>query len=794
MDIYYKNIKHKYNISKAFYDSKLSIDQYQKYLYYFDIMNTYSLFPTIIDFNINKQNNFDINNIINNMSSITIDSNISSSNKFILNIKKLIDKFRKLVNSDDRKKEISEAYNKSEKSSAIRRFFSYELLDELTTNYKGENVTTAWVKCYEILKHYNLFEESKNNTINCFFICEQPGAFIYATNHYVKEELSKKFDFILQSLNSNIVSDAFKPDSFLYKQYKNKYDYGIDSMGDVTDVQNIIYYRNKYINKNFDLITADCGIDCSDDFSQQESNSLDLIIGQIIMAIGLSNYGSNYFFKLFTIYEELTKQFIFLLSLLFKNVIICRTLATKITSGEIYCVCKHFNFSKNQTNTLFNQLCQWYMLFKNNNNINLLIPNVINNVFYDDIHKINKLLFYRRIINMRYIYFKNNNYTLTIKNPKVVEYINKLVNHYVGYFISLYNIKALNDSHKLVNHFFKVKWIPKQKRQSYELKDELYIKYLYPIYPIFNNDNYMYYLHGNNHTMEYIFNGKKLNITFKETNNDPDIKSIKNKINLVMRKSRNILTNITNKFYNLYTKYKYLLTMYYSVKFLKDNNKLDDLIIINFIYKELSSYNLSNKSNMDYIKKKLDMSVQYFPITDFQLKNIPFKKAIYYLSHSISNTHFYNNINVYTLLINNLCMLLKNIKNGSSIILYTSFNNYLFFDIVNFFSQYFKKTYIKKYKYEYSVSIFVIFQQKITNNVHSLELDDKTVYRLYRHKIDKKYIDFIENITDEYVNTFMIHMNILSMKINDDPRIDLIKENIDIHKYMCDYLFKRNKL
>ena len=132
----------------------------------------------------------------------------------------------------------------------------------------------------------------------------------------------------------------------------------------------------------------------------------------------------------------------------------------------------------------------------------MIISNIIDTKFYDNIYHINKTLFYRRIINIHYNYFKNNNHILTINNTDVINHINTLVNHYVSYFISLYKIKPLSDKHRLVPHVFKNKWV-KQSRHHIEINSDIYTKYLYPINPIFNNDTYMFYLEGQNYILSY---------------------------------------------------------------------------------------------------------------------------------------------------------------------------------------------------------------------------------------------------------------------------------------------------
>ena len=303
MDIYKHIIKQKYILSEKYCDIKFGKEdindktKIDRYLYLFDIMNPYPLFPTIIDFNISNyfNNKIDPFKYINNNKNNKDIPNNKNYNKYNNKLRAKLDKIDDIfskIDSDDR---------------AHRILFSWELKDAMINLFNGENVTVAWLKCYEILEHYN-FCDNTGDIINHFGICEQPGAFVFAINHYVKQKLGKKYDFILQSLNSNIFKEAFKPEINLYKKYKDNYDYGIDATGDVTNLDNIIYYRKTYYKKHFDIITADCGQDCHDDFTKQEDIMLHVIVGQFILAISLCDKGTNYFFKLYTVNHYLTKD------------------------------------------------------------------------------------------------------------------------------------------------------------------------------------------------------------------------------------------------------------------------------------------------------------------------------------------------------------------------------------------------------------------------------------------------------------------------------------------------------
>lgn len=51
---------------------------------------------------------------------------------------------------------------------------------------RTEICTTAWAKMYEMLAHYQLLPAQGNEQLHTVHVCEAPGAFISATNHFVQ--------------------------------------------------------------------------------------------------------------------------------------------------------------------------------------------------------------------------------------------------------------------------------------------------------------------------------------------------------------------------------------------------------------------------------------------------------------------------------------------------------------------------------------------------------------------------------------------------------------------------------
>jgi hypothetical protein len=807
MESYVNHIINKYKISKKCYNKKLDIDDMTSYLYYFDIMNSYSIFPTIISFNIEKyiDNVKDINNIIIDYGSY---NNLDTS-KFTKKIEKKTKAYLQLFDRAEINKNIKiyEKYvtNSTEKYISLRRFFYYELTDELTNNYNAENTTIAWLKCYELLYYHKLLDNF--DTIKCFCICEQPGAFIYAINHYAQEQLNKKIDFIIQSLNSKLFKDAFPPSEHLYKLYKNKYDYGPNLTGDITDLDNIKYYRKKYYDDNISLITVDCGVNCSDDFSQQENNSIILILGQLITAIGLSNKRSNYFFKLFTIYENITHHIIFLLGLLYENVCISRVLSTKITSGEIYCVCLNFRYDKNDVTILFDKLCIWYDNYKvdKNNSANLLCD-IIPDKYYKYLNHINKFFLYRRLLNYNFMYFRYLNYTVTFKNKNIGEYVYGISKHYVEYFISLYKIKKLKNDHKLVPHIFTKK--KTQNRHHVELTSNIYkmdIDYLSPIY---YNDEYMQLLEG--HDMFYKYKHKEDTIILSYTQNTEHLKThndgttiinlYKEQLKIIYRKPRSDVIKIGNTYIALYDNYKNVLLMSNIIKFVSKYKKIKNIYLYDFTsirkYKKTKSFD--SKFMIKYMKIKHDILYKYNDCNDFSLKigNVN-DTTLYVILYTLRKHYTYKNINVFNIFISSIIKLIIKLNIGSTFVFIIPPNNILLFcDIINYISQYFEHVYLYKCKYTTMLSVSVIC---INKNKHidvdnenikmilNLSLNNNTISRLYTN-VNYNCVEFLDNVLNIYSKLYYLFIDTIDLKFKDKIYCKFIFNTITHKKNMIDKL------
>ena len=445
LNTHYNHRKHitfiyeKFKASEEFYNKIFDIDDSEeKFLTVYESMNVFPTYPNAIIMPLKRiDENYELDVDLNNALHVDNTELVQLTNK-------LNDKLKE-------QDKHAPALKKLKSEFKIRRFFDYELRDLIGTMITDSKVTNAWVKMYELLQVYKFFDNDKKK-VHTFHICEHPGAFVFAIKEYIKR-LDKEHDFIFQSLKPGADPKIFKPDPQLINDYLDKLDYGPDNSsgttdnssgttdesqeiapGDITSEKNIRYYRKKYKDQHFDLITSDCGLNFSRDFTKQEMGMYKIFLGALICAIGVSSKGSNYIFKLFSFNTAKTIELLQLACLFYKRIDIVRLLSNKSGSGEIYCVCLDFNYDGN-----IDAVMDTLLDYLNNNDGFVL--NVINEKLMSRLINHHKLLTMRRITNINMLLFRQFNYEYSKNHEKVRQFVKHLVEYYTNYFVTYLGIK-----------------------------------------------------------------------------------------------------------------------------------------------------------------------------------------------------------------------------------------------------------------------------------------------------------------------------------------------------------------
>ncbi|AYV84969.1 MAG: putative FtsJ-like methyltransferase [Satyrvirus sp.] len=240
---------------------------------------------------------------------------------------------------------ISEWYSLKQHVRYFRPFvkFDLDLRKYIIKNYNVGNISQAWLKMYEIIANIPLFDEN-NCTIKTFHICEAPGSFILAINHYIRTNTNiKKFHWIANSLKPTSQhaheksKTAFGDDYGLMKKYPKNWDFGIDGTGDITHRENIDYYKK--IIKDVDFITSDCGIPLE---SIEGDEMLRIHITEFILIMEILPKGANFVAKFFfPLHRTLEYHLLYLLFSVFEELIFYKS-KVNIFSKEFYIIGKKY--------------------------------------------------------------------------------------------------------------------------------------------------------------------------------------------------------------------------------------------------------------------------------------------------------------------------------------------------------------------------------------------------------------------------------------------------------------------
>ena len=215
----------------------------------------------------------------------------------------------------------------------------------------------AFIKLFEILK-LNPYLISKKRNINTFHLAEAPGHFIKSVEAYIKQRdlqygQTTKFEWWANSLNpynatvrknfNTLIGDDYN----LIKNNPNRWLWGKDNTGDITNPENLIHMKNFMRKRNItlDLVTGDAGL------AVRES-SLELLqkidLAQAIGSTYMTDINKHVILKHFTpfirkLYESVEASgyfvsLIYFYACCFKKIYIMKPVSSSNLGGEFYLV------------------------------------------------------------------------------------------------------------------------------------------------------------------------------------------------------------------------------------------------------------------------------------------------------------------------------------------------------------------------------------------------------------------------------------------------------------------------
>ena len=212
-----------------------------------------------------------------------------------------------------------------------------------------------------------------------------------------------------------------KSKSFLQENTNVIIEKGMDETGNLLSLENFKYCYDTYKGK-IDLVTADGGIDFSENFNNQEHTAIKLIIAQVIYAISMQSNGGNFVLKVFDTFSNATVDVLYLLSSLYKDVYIMKPKTSRYANSEKYIICKGFNPNKNET-VVYNIIYKFYENFHNLNselNIETIFRFKHDRAYITKIEEINAIFGQKQIENIT-----NTLNLIMNKNSEKIEHLKK---------------------------------------------------------------------------------------------------------------------------------------------------------------------------------------------------------------------------------------------------------------------------------------------------------------------------------------------------------------------------------
>lgn len=231
-------------------------------------------------------------------------------------------------------------------------------------HHQEYTVSNAFVKLWEIYSSFPwlLSSAGNGNKVNMFHMAEAPGQWINTTYTYFKQHMpaNAKYDWYANSLNAehpNIkgLISALKDIYGLIKRYKDRWIWGADGTGDITNPDNIRWY-GEFISRKFagsggvHIVTGDAGLNIGEaplEFLQK------LDFAQMVMVACTASPGScciiKHFLPFLPGFDKLSSKasgffmsFMYMYQLMFREFHMFKPLSSSPGSGEFYVVARGF--------------------------------------------------------------------------------------------------------------------------------------------------------------------------------------------------------------------------------------------------------------------------------------------------------------------------------------------------------------------------------------------------------------------------------------------------------------------
>lgn len=226
-----------------------------------------------------------------------------------------------------------------------RRNLIASLMHEIRSRNATELFIQSWPKLWEILYKFKLIPED-SRTVNSVHLCEAPGAFVSALNHYLKQNRpTVNFNWWATSLNpyfEDMDPGQVINDDRIIMHTLDHWEFGPDNTGNIFNVD-LVEDLIRKTPADIHLVTADGS---QDNISSKEAVVANLLLAEALAALRLLSKGGHFVLKIFTVFECHTANLVYLLCCSFDEVQMFKPISSREANSEVYLVCKGYRYDR----------------------------------------------------------------------------------------------------------------------------------------------------------------------------------------------------------------------------------------------------------------------------------------------------------------------------------------------------------------------------------------------------------------------------------------------------------------
>ena len=261
---------------------------------------------------------------------------------------------------------------------------------------KMKPLSRSFYKMIELWKMFKLSDSRES--IQTFHLAEGPGGFIEATA-FLRKNMNDKY-YGMTLINNDPGCPGWKKSHQFLESNKNvTIITGEDGTGNLLHKDNYNYCVNAF-KHSMQIITADGGIDVSNDFNKQEELVSKLIVSEVIYAITMQKRGGHFVLKIFDIFSKLTIDILYILTRVYSEVYITKPFTSRLANSEKYIVCKNFLLDEDESDMYISSFMNEFDKLTQCDNIFSLLSFEHDYYFLNKIEEINIIMGQKQLENI----------------------------------------------------------------------------------------------------------------------------------------------------------------------------------------------------------------------------------------------------------------------------------------------------------------------------------------------------------------------------------------------------------